>query len=243
MRRYLTGALALALSIGVAGGVFAATADQSIDGKVSPKKLPKKKFKKSTIQIMTAAADADDPSAIPPRAIRAKVDLPSNARFKTESAPECTSSLEGTDRATALSLCGKSKVSKDGGSTATVALPLGPGGARTDLPADVMAFNGPKKGKKPTLILWTRIEAVSATTILNGVLKNAKGKAYGKQLDVSIPLIAGGAGALSEFQVKVNKGKYVQARCKAKKMPFRAAFTYTDAPKTKVTDSDRCKRA
>ena len=243
MRKYLIGALALALSLAVAGSVIAATATQTIDGKISPSKLPKKKFKNATINVTTATSDADNPSGIPPKAVRAQVDFPSNVRFKTTKVPQCTDSLENTDRETAIGLCGDAKVSKDGGSHATVALPLGPGGARVDMPASVMAFNGPEKGGKPTLILWTRIDAVSATSILNGVLKDAPGSAYGKRLDVTVPLIAGGAGALAEFNAKVNKGNYVQARCASKTMKFRGTFNYTDAPKQVATDSHNCKRA
>lgn len=243
MRKYLIGGLALALAIALASTVLAATAEQTVDGKVTPKKLPKKKFKNATITVMTATEDADDPSAIPPKTTNAKISLPKNARFKTDTVPQCTDSLEGTDRATALTLCGDSKVSKDGGSKANVALPLGPGGSRVDMPADVMAFNGPKSGKKPTLILWSRVEALSATTILEGVLKKINSKKYGWLLDVDVPLVAGGLGALTEFQAKVNRKSYVQARCKSKTMPFKGVFTYTDADKETATDSHKCKRA
>lgn len=239
MRKYLIGGLALVISIGVAANVLAATVDQTIDGKISPTKLPQTKYKNATLSVTTTGADADDASAIPAPTNRAKIDFPKNMRMKKGSVPACEESLEGTDRATALGLCGDSKVSKDGGSSATVALPLGPGGSRMDLPAEVMVFNG----EGNALILWTRITAVSATAILEGTVKDASGAPYGKQLDVTVPPIAGGAGALTEFNAKVNEGSFIQARCASKTMKFRGEFRYDGAPKEVVTDSHKCKRA
>jgi hypothetical protein len=239
MRRYLIGGLTLVISIGVAANVLAASVDQAIDGKITPTKLPKKAYKNATLSVTTTGADADDPNAIPAPTNRAKIDFPKNMRIKQDSAPRCEESLEGTDRAAALALCGDSKVSKDGGSSATVALPLGPGGSRTDLPAEVMVFNG--EGK--TLLLWTRVTAVSTTTILEGTIRNASGKPYGKQLDVTVPPIAGGLGALTEFNAKVNKKSFIQAHCASKTMKFRGEFRYDGAPKEVVTDSHKCKRA
>lgn len=238
MRRYLIGALALALSIGVASTVFA-DVDQTIDGKVSPKKLPKKKYKSATLKVTTTGGDSDNAGAIPAPVNRALIDFPKNMKLSQKGVPACTDSLENTDRATALALCGDSKVSKDGGSKASVALPLGPGGSRADFDAEVIVFNGAKN----KLILWTRVTALSATTILDGKLKDASGKPYGTQLDVSVPPVAGGAGALTVFQAKIKEGKFITARCKSKTMKFRGEFRYTGAPTETVTDSHKCKRA
>ena len=65
-------------------------------------------------------------------------------------------------------------------------------------------------------------------SILVGKLKKSKsGKKYGKALDVTIPPLA--AGAISFFEVTIKKSKYIQARCKSKKMYFQARRSSTTA--------------
>ncbi|MGH2952707.1 MAG: hypothetical protein ACRDK9_01620 [Solirubrobacterales bacterium] len=235
-RTYLIGALGLALALAISSVAISAPADQTLDvivgGKAKPK-LDKKQFKKSSIEVTTTVADAANPSGIPPKANRAvlKFSKP-NLKFSPRAKPGCEpSQVENTTTEAALAACGNAKVSRRG--DATVALPLGPGGSRQDFPAVVTAFNdGSQKG----ILLHTRVPDLGTTAVLRGKITG------GNTLDVAIPPIGGGAGAVDRFHVLVKAGKYVQARCKRKTIKTKSTFSFNDAPDATVADSQKCKR-
>ncbi len=56
---------------------------------------------------------------------------------------------------------------------------------------------------------------------------------------MTIPPLA--AGAISFFEVTVKKSKYIQAKCKPKKMTFQATTFFADAPKSSDTHTIKCK--
>ncbi len=71
-KRYLVGALALAISMLFASSALAITnVTQTVDGVLGGKEKPKfdkKKFKKTSVKVTTTTADADNPSGMPPKA-------------------------------------------------------------------------------------------------------------------------------------------------------------------------------
>ena len=246
MRKYL--ALALAGVLAVVGVVAVAVADESVQtetAKIKPNKLPKKKYKniKYVNTIETAnAAGMDEP----PDATRTVVDFPKQFKFNNKKFPTCKSGdPEGalgaaTTAKDAEKACGKgSKVSDDKGSSAVVTVAGAVPGTSTEIPVDVIAFNG----KKSKFYLWSKPQGLAAglpASILVGKLKKSKsGKKFGKALDVTIPDLA--AGAISFFEVTIPKSKYVQARCKPKKMTVRATTTFTGQPKSSDDYSFKCK--
>ena len=263
MRKYLAGFVVAALAIGLVGTAIGGPTPivQSISGpKLKPTKLNKKKKKNASLTVKTSLDPVVDGGPIPQKATLVNVDFGKNISLNHKATKVCKDSVDelaGTTRSAALDLCGKSKVSKDGstispgragaagvkatkGSMASAALPFGPGGTAVKFPVDVMAFNGGKK----VLALWTRVPALSVTTILPGALEKAPGKKFGTRLAVTVPPLAGGTGALDEFQAQVKKKDYVQANCKSnkKKTPIKGAFTFSDAPSVTVKDSSKIKK-
>lgn len=234
MRKYLALALAGALAFGV---VTFATADESIqtiETKITPKKLDKKKFKgvKLFTDVETFSANETEQ---PPKAYRTVVDFAKNMRFNTKAAPNCKvneAGLENTSTEQAKQACGKKSIVSLKGSKAEVIIDTGTG--VTKLPILVTAFNGKKKN---TIYLHSRAQTVPITSVLVGKLKKSKAP-YGKKLDVTIPPLA--AGAISNFEVVVKKGTYVQARCKSKTNKFRATTFYHDHPKTVDEFTSKC---
>ena len=242
MKRYL--ALALAGAIGLSA-VSLAVADDSVQtevGKVKPTKLSKKKHQ--NIKLINTITTFDKPGAFqPPKGVRTVVDWPKQLKFNLGAVPVCKTDASGLGLTAtteeAIAVCGKKSVVSDPkGSTAVVTVG-GATGVLTTLDVQVTAFN--ENGKK--LLLYAKpIGDASGipASILEGKLKKSKaGKKYGKALDVTLPPRA--AGAISFFEVTVKKSKYIQARCKPKKMTFQATTFFDDAPKSSDTHTIKCK--
>ena len=128
-----------------------------------------------------------------------------------------------------------------------------PASARQPLytePTKVTAFNGVPQGGKPTVLLHAYgITPLQTTLVLVGVVSNYGKEGYGPRLDVTVPPIAGGAGVITDFKVKINKtwtykGKkmsFVNAKCPAsKKLKYRGAFTYEDGTTIERDTTQSC---
>jgi len=243
MRKFIALAIAGAMTVGV---VSFATADESIQtevGKVSPTKLPKKKHK--NVKFVNTITTFNVPGTNqPPSANRTILDLSKNLKFNNKKWPYCKTDAAGLELAAtvedAKKLCGKkSAVSEDSGSTANVRVDLGPGNEPLVLDIQVVAFN--ENGNK--LLLYSKPIGDSSgipASILVGKLKKSKsGKKYGKALDVTIPPLA--AGAISFFEVTIPKSKYIQGRCKSKKMYFQAETFFDGGTSTKDDYFKKCK--
>lgn len=236
-KRFLVGAFVLAVSIIVPSSAFgAAQAIQTIEAELGGKEVPKfdkKKFKKTSIEVETTTADAAGPTTLmPPKANRALIVFDKkNVKFNANAVPGCTASqLAGTTTAAALAACGDAQV---GAGDATAALPFGVGGARQDFPVVVSAFNnGDAKG----ILLHSRVDSLGTTTTLIGTLQ-------GSTLDVAVPPLGGGVGAIAQFHTKVKAKDYVQGRCKNKKIKTEGTFFFSDGtPSATATDEQKCKQ-
>jgi hypothetical protein len=224
-----------ALVVGIAGVAIGAPAVQTIDAEVGGKttpKLDKKKFKKSSIDVTTTTSDQANPAGIPPKATEAKITFDKkNLKFDTKAAPTCDpNEIENTTTENALAACGDAVVGTGSG---IAALPLGPGGTRANFNAVVTAFN---RADAKGILLHSRVGApLNTTVVLKGTIK-------GTTLTVDVPPIGAGVGAIAEFNTKVKKGKYVQARCTNKKIKTTSTFTFSDAPPADATDTQKCKQ-
>ena len=69
-----------------------------------------------------------------------------------------------------------------------------------------------------------------------------KGTLSGAVLTVDIPPLGGGVGAIAEFDTLVKAGKYVQGRCKDKKINYTGEFRFNDAPTAVAQDQQKCKQ-
>jgi hypothetical protein len=249
MRKFL--ALALAGAIGV-GGVSVATADESVQtesAKFKPKKLSKKRYQ--NIKFVNTITTFDLPGTDqPPKGERTVVDFPKQFKFNYRKFPYCKTDAAGLELAAttedAIAACGKkSAVSDPKGSTARVKV----GGAGLIIDVQVTAFNDNNK----TFLLYSKPVGDAAglpATILVGKLKpfkKVKGRPpgtgsgpYKESLDVVIPPLA--AGAIQFFEVTIKKSKYIQARCKPKKLKWQATTFFSDGtPPTADTYATKCK--
>jgi hypothetical protein len=218
---------------------------QSIDVKIT-KKLSKTKLTPVSLKVKTKTTTTTNPTGVPSPANRAVVDFDRNAALFTKGVPTCNpAKLQNTSTEAALAACGKAKI---GGGNAVVLLPVG--GQVFNAPAVITAFNGVPQGGKPVVLLHNYVKTPLVTTlVLVGKVLKFNKEGFGPRLDVEIPKVAGGAGALTEFTVTVNKrftfkGKkrsYVSAKCpNSKKLKARGTFTFADGEALTAVSQQSC---
>ena len=224
---------------------------QSITAKLKPKKLPKKRFRPAQIrtEIITGpnTGDPTNPEQ-PPSAFNTKVNFPKNMKFDTRKVPRCKGTeakLQNTTTKQAIRVCKRKSIVSKGssvptgpdptiGTSAWVTVDLPGPGTTLGVPVVVTAFNGTKKNQ---IFLHSRADSVNNTSILVGRLQKGP-KGFGRTLNVKIPPLL--AGAISRFTATVQNGRYVQARCRSKRMRFQAITRYSNHPPTKDDFRTRC---
>lgn len=243
--------VALATAAAAAAGPVVTGPDgntQSIDSLIGPKKLSKTKLTPATLQVTTLTTSTTDPSGVPSPAIHAVIDFDKNAVLFTKGLPTCNpakvinQSTEAAERA-----CGNAKI----GSGHAIAYLRS--GKVYEVPQTVTAFNGTPKGGKPTVILHTYgTTPLQTSLVLVGTVSKFNKEGYGPRLDLEIPLIAGGTGALKEFEVKINKKwrykgeprSFISAKCpNSKKLKARGTFTFKDGESLTAFSKQTCKQA
>lgn len=220
---------------------------QSIDVRIKPKKLPRRGFAPATLEVTTKTTSTTNPSGVPIPARRAVVDFDRNARLFTRGLPTCNPRrLQSTSTEQARSVCARSRI---GTGSATVLLPLGE--KLFVEPTTVTAFLGPRENGNPTVLLHTYGTApVQTTVVLSGPVTNYRKQGFGYRIDLTIPKIAGGAGALTDFHVKIDrrwrfKGKqrsFISARCPNKRHRSRGTFTFADGESLTAFSTRGCAR-
>jgi hypothetical protein len=256
MRKYLTLAIVGALSFGlITNFATAGEETQTEVAKIKPKKLPKKKRK--NIKLINTITTFNLPGTNqPPKGERTVLDLPKQFKFNTDKIKKCKTDQAGLGAAAttsdAVAACGKkSLVSDPKGSSAVVRVgTANPNDAATEIPVEVSAFN--EQGK--VLLLYSKpvgsFSGIPASILVGKLKKTSKIKGrpdeaskklkrYKESLDVTIPPLA--AGAIAFFEVTIKKSKYIQAKCKPKKMWWQATTFFGDAPSSSDTYSTKCK--
>ena len=250
MRKILALVLTGALVLSMAAVANAGEETQKEEFTVSPKKLPAKKHK--NIQFVNTITTPDDESlGQPPSAYRTVLDLPKQFKINNKKVPYCKTDAAGLNGAAttddAKAACGtKSQVSSDAGSTAVVRTNLGPPFDVIDV--QVLAFN--ENGNQ--LLLYSKPtganDFVPASVLVGKLKKTSSIKdvkrpsgPYKQSLDVAIPELA--AGAIAFFEVTIPKSKYIQSKCKPKKLTAQATtlFNTGSVPQSSDSHSVKCK--
>jgi hypothetical protein len=243
-------ATAIAASVAIAGPTVAGKDGntQSIDGLIAPKALSKTVFTPGSLTVTTKTASTTAANGVPSPAVHVVLDFDKNAKIFTKGVPTCDpAKLQNTSTEIAVQQCGKAKI---GSGTAAALLPVG---AKVyPVAQTVTAFNGVPKGGKPVIILHTYgTTPLQTTLVLVGTVSNFNKEGYGPRLDLEVPLIAGGTGALTDFKVTIAKkykfkGKqqsFISAKCpNSKKLKARAAFTYNDGETLTAFATQSCKQ-
>jgi hypothetical protein len=242
-------AIAMLAIGGIAYGVTHNVSHASV--KFKPTKVPKKKYKggKITVHTDTVFAHPGD-RARGGFTHRVQIYFDKDIKFNTKNYPKCAGGFPAnTTMALAMAQCKKAKI---GTGTASTAPP-------SDFPGCVIAFNGKPQGKKPTVVLFTRVTIPgpqadcsnpaqnnkgTTSVTLTGLLKGASGK-FGTQLDVNnidnAPL------PLDDFTASIKRGNYVAARCHEKDKTWNSKIVHTYSgtgePPITVNYAQKCKRS
>lgn len=243
----LVASVAIAAPLG--GGVTTPNGNvQSIGVLITPKTLSKTSLTPAKLEVTTKLTNPASPNGVPKPTVRVVVDFDRNATLFTKGLPTCDpAKLQNTSTEVALQQCGKAKI---GGGTAVALLPVSPQVYTVN--QTVTAFNGVPQGGKPVVILHTYgTTPLQTTLVLVGTVSKFNKQGYGPRLDLEVPKIAGGTGALTDFQVKIDKrwrykGKqvsFISAKCSnSKKLKARGAFTFIDGESAVPTSTQSCKQ-
>ncbi len=258
MRKRLT--LAVALTVGVAV-VAVATAGavqspvltapdgntQSLAVSFTPRKLSKKTTEPVSLDVTTATTTVN-PAAnkgAPVPATEAIVDFPKGAEIFSKGYPTCDAGLlQNTSTEAALEACKKAKIGSGEGAADLVV-----GERIFPVTTTITAFNGVPVGGKPVILLHTYSQSpIQTTLVLVGAVSSFDKEGFGPRLDVTIPLIAGGQGAITGFHVKIfkkfrYKGRlrsYVSATCATKKLKARGKFVFRDGESLTPALTGKC---
>lgn len=265
-RKYLIGALTLAFAASISAvAVGARTVQQSTVADVcgpknaackAPFKTPKRKYKNAKLHVVLSAKDSADAEScrttadttppfscrVPPASDNVKVDFDNDIKFNTNSVAKVNpATIAGDSTATARSQ-GAAGLVGTGSGFGRFGLVGQPGTG--DVPVQISAFNSTNANQ-----IIFHVDPGFSPFDLTGTLSNSPQPGdFGRRLDT--PVVA--ANVLIRFDITINKGKYVQARCKDanKKFNFHYLFHYGDqgvAPDdypetTETTYTDKCKR-
>jgi len=216
---------------------------QSIEASVAPKALYKKTASPAALNVEVKTGKSD--GGVPSPAVHDVIDFDQNLALATKGLATCSATqLQNTTTEAAELACGKAKI---GSRLGDHVLPLG---SLYTEPTKVTAFNGVPQGGKPVVLLHAYgTSPIQTTLVLVGTVSNYGKEGFGPRLDVTIPPIAGGAGVITDFKVKIQKswtykGKkmsFVNAKCPAsRKLKYRGAFTYADGTTIDADTTQAC---
>ncbi len=219
---------------------------QAFGAIIKPSKLYKKTWTPGALEVTTALSNSTKANHVPVPTTRVVLDFDKNTKVVSKGYPTCDSSkIQNVSTEIAERECKKAIIGKG---SAVALLPVG--SQVFEVQQKVVAFNGVPKGGKTVILLHSYgTTPVQTALVLTGVVSNYNKEGYGPRLDVEVPLIAGGAGALTYFNVTVNKtfnykGKkvsFIQAKCpNSKKLKTRSVFTFLDGQTSNPTYKAKC---
>jgi hypothetical protein len=207
------------------------------DSSISPKALPKKEFAPISFHLSANVSTKDGKH--PPAAKTFTGDIDKNGLLNTKGLPVCKAgALEARPTAQAEAACKDSLIGKGTASAEVEFAEQAPFTATGPL----RVFNGGTKGSK-TLVLvhvYANVPAPTAFITKVFVTKENKGK-FGYHIDSTIPVVAGGAGSLTNFSItnkkiftyKGKKQSYFNAKCPTGSLFGEGEVSFTNGDRLK----------
>jgi hypothetical protein len=251
MRRALPKAIAAAALIGLlACGTAYALQLQigSLEVKATatflPQALPEDRNVAVTFDSQTRIKTND--GSAPPKLSKLLFVLDKHGSIDTEGLPVCTlAKLAETTPAKAKARC-RGAIVGEGLGRAVVSLP---GQPQTAISSPITLFNGPSDGGRPSLIAhaYETLPAPKTLLVPFTVERIHKGR-YGYQVEIQMPEIAGGYGAVTQAKAKIGStwtrgGKthsYVSARCVGDRLQVHGSLSFEDGSFVQGTLAPSC---
>jgi hypothetical protein len=246
MRKYLllTTAVAALIAVSVAGLAFARVAvnkpvtvragnlELTFNGGFSPKALPKKTLAPIALSAEGTIATVD--GSHPPALKEFLVETDKNGAVFVKGYPTCKSGqLQAQDTAHAKAIC-KSALIGEGKTDVEVEFAES---APIPVHSKLLVFNGGEKGGVTTFYIHAYITVPTPAAIVTTVkIKKIHHGRYGLLATATIPKIAGGAGSVTFFSLKIDKkytykGKKVSvltAKCPDGKLQAHGTAKFSD---------------
>ena len=250
-RPFVFAGLALATTLSLVAMASAATSTITvgnlvlkITSSVSPKALPEKALAPITFNLGVKVSTKD--GTHPPATVTFQGDVDKNSAINAKGLPSCTpGQLEAQTTATAKATCKEALVGQ-GFAEAEVEFPES---APFDAKGPLLVFNGGQRGGKTLILIHVYANVPTPTAFVTrvNVTKVDNGK-YGLKFNSRIPVVAGGAGSLTGFSVKLRrtfiyKGKrqsYLLAKCPLGRLFGQGTLTFTDGARLKGTAALPC---
>lgn len=196
----------------------------TLNGGVSPKALPKTKLAPITLHASGRISTVD--GSQPPALREFTFDTGPTGLINTKGVPVCKAAkIEATSTQQAERACPGAIVGK-GNTTVSVAFP-----ESTPFTANgpLVIFNGGSKGNKTLILLHAYVNVPAPTAIVESVVitKVHKGS-YNLHSTGKIPVIAGGSGAVTSFQLTINRRGYLMASCQGGKFFAHVIARFSD---------------
>jgi hypothetical protein len=221
MRKSVTCTLAIAIAIGavwaavaVAGGekpvvVRAGNVILTVNGNASPTALPRNKLAPISFHASGKIATAD--GTHPPALDEVVFDVGKAGTIEADDFPTCSvGEIEARTTEEAERACGDAIV---GGGQTEVEVQF-PESAPFTAKGPLVIFNGGEKGGKSLMLIHAYVSVPAPTAIVTTVVTNREHKGPYRLHSVStIPLVAGGAGSVTGFYLKIDRKGYLTANC------------------------------
>ncbi|HEV7771520.1 MAG TPA: hypothetical protein VGO66_12795 [Solirubrobacterales bacterium] len=215
-----------------------------LNGDVKPAKLPKGKLAPITLFASGNISTVD--GSQPPVTKTITIDFDKHGTVNAKGLPVCRSgALQSRDTAAAKRACPTAIV----GSGSTKVRVEFPEQAPFTASGPLVLFNGGVKGGVTTMFIHAYVNVPSPTAIVTivKITKIRQGR-YGTRAVATIPKIAGGNGAVTDFNLKVQrkftyKGKrqsYLLARCVGGRFFAHATTAFTDGTRISGTVIRSC---
>jgi hypothetical protein len=207
-------ALALVLATGASGERKVECAGNicvSDDGGISPTKLPRRGKAPVTAHLIAGVESRD--GSHPPALETVRIDIDKTIAVDAVGLPTCPESqLEARSSANARRACGEAIVGS-GKAEVEVAFPEQPPFRST---GPLILFNGGTRGGTTTLLLHAYVNVPAPTAIVvKATIARIHEGPYGLRIQARVPRIAGGAGSVTHFELKVGRRYTYKGRKKS----------------------------
>jgi hypothetical protein len=202
------------------------------NGGLSPTKLPKHKQAPVGANLSASVATVDGSHL--PAAREVIIDIDKNIHVDAKGLPVCKGDqLEARNTNAARRVCSEAIVGEGSGSV-EIAFPEQ---KAIMVSSPLTMFNGGVKGRKTTIFIHAFITVPAPTAIVTTVkITPIRRGHYGIHTVSKIPAIAGGAGSVTEFKLKIDrkftyKGKkksYLTASCPTGRHFFKGGVLFDD---------------
>jgi hypothetical protein len=219
----------------------------TVDGGVMPKALPKDELAPIGLHAEAKLATVDG-SPLPPLE-QIVLDSSKNAVVNAVGLPACgIAKLRATTTAAAIKACPEAVVGR-GRAEVEVAFPEQ---APFDAVGPIVLFNGGVRGGTTTIYAHVYVDVPAPTAVIVTVASTKEHKGpYGLHTIATVPLIAGGAGAVKSFELSIHrlftyrgkKESFLEAKCEDGRFLAMVEFALRDGGKLAGTVTRACQVA